>query len=45
MDIHAPERNTQLAATYATGTAQAPGRADIYAGIHKALRLFMSHTL
>ncbi|MBS1135127.1 MAG: hypothetical protein H6R02_2268 [Burkholderiaceae bacterium] len=45
MDTHAPERNTELAPTSATGPAQATGRSDIYAGIHKALRLFMSHTL
>jgi hypothetical protein len=45
MNTHTLERNTEPAATSATGPAQATGRADLYAGIHKALRLFMSHTL
>jgi hypothetical protein len=33
------------AVTAAHSPAHTPGRADLYAGIHKALRLFMSHTL
>lgn len=38
METRTPERIAEPAATGA-------GRADFYAGIHKALRMFMSHTL
>lgn len=45
MDTHAPERDTAAATNPAAGPTPASGRVDLYAGIHKALRLFMSHTL
>ena len=46
MDTSTTERTPDLAAAPAdTATAAAAARLDLYAGIHKALRLFMSRTL
>ncbi len=53
MDTHTPERTLSpvapvapvAPAAEAQGTTAGAGRYDMYAGIHKALRLFMSRTL
>jgi hypothetical protein len=44
MDTLSPERDATSAATTSAVTTQ-PGRVDLYAGIHKALRLMMARTL
>lgn len=46
MDTRTPDNKPQPDAAPADmAAAQGSGRVDLYAGIHKALRLFMSHTL